>query len=211
MKESNTLIENQYDHKGLYEDILLRLKEHGVNLNNVSRSNVAGVDEFHLRGAEVSNELVAQFDFKNLKVLDVGCGLGGPCRMLADEFNCDVSGVDMSREFIRTAKKLSDLIQHNGKTEFTQGDALNLPYKDGSYDVVWTQHVQMNIEEKLKFYSEISRVLNSKGTLIYYDIFKTDKGEITYPVPWANNKSVSHLGTISKYGNYFKRFKPKSK
>lgn len=68
--------------------------------------------------------------------------------MLADEFNCNVYGIDMSHEFIRTANKLSEIIQLNGKTDFVQGDALNLPYKDGTFDVVWTQHVQMNIEEK---------------------------------------------------------------
>ncbi len=66
--------------------------------------------------------------------------------MLADEFNCNVSGIDMSHEFIRTAQKLSELVELNGTIEFVQGDALDLPFQDGSFDVVWTQHVQMNIE-----------------------------------------------------------------
>ncbi len=196
MNKRNELIEKHYDLPGLFENILKLLNDHGVDLSNISRSDIAGVDEFHLRGAEVSKELVSQFDFKDLKVLDVGCGLGGPCRMLADEFNCNVSGIDMSSEFIRTAKQLSDIIQLNGKIEFIQGDALDLPYEDGSFDVVWTQHVQMNIEDKLQFYSEINRVLDDNGRLIYYDIFKRDKEDVTYPVPWADNVSVSYLGTI---------------
>jgi hypothetical protein len=54
----------------------------------------------------------------------------------------------------------------------------------------------MNIEDKVKFYSEINRVLNDNGTLIYYDIFKRDKEDVTYPVPWADTESVSFLGTI---------------
>ncbi len=196
MNERNTLIENQYDLLGLFEDIVKRLKEQGVDLNHITRSDISGVDEFHLRGAEVSKELVTEFDLKNLNVLDVGCGLGGPCRMLADEFNCNVFGIDMSHEFIRTAQKLSEIIQINGKTEFVQGDALNLPYEDNSFDVVWTQHVQMNIEDKETFYSEINRVLNNNGTLIYYDIFKNVNDDIYYPVPWANDESISFLGTI---------------
>jgi len=191
----NTLIENQYHQPGLFEDIVKRLKEQGIDLNNISRSHIEGVDEFHVRGAEVSKELVGEIDFDGLKVLDVGCGLGGPCRMIADEFNCDVSGIDMSHEFIRTAQRLSQITKLNGTTEFVQGDALHLPYEDASFDVVWTQHVQMNIEDKERFYAEISRVLKSGGSLIYYDIFKKEKGEVNYPVPWANNKSVSFLGT----------------
>ncbi len=197
MNKRNILIENQYILSGLFEDIIKRLKDQDNDLNNISRSDIAGVDEFHLRGVEVTKEIVTEFDFKNLKVLDVGCGLGGPSRMLADEFNCIVSGIDMSHEYIRTAQKLSEIIAHKGTTEFIQGDALRLPYKDSSFDVVWTQHVQMNIEDKMKFYSEINRVLKNNGSLIYYDIFKMNNEDVNYPVPWANNSKVSFLQTIS--------------
>jgi ubiquinone/menaquinone biosynthesis C-methylase UbiE len=204
MKEINIRIENQYHLPGLFEEILDRLKEQGVDLKNITRSNISGVDELHVRGAEVSKELVGQFNINDLRVLDVGCGIGGPSRMLADDYNCIVSGIDMSHEFIRTAQKLTELIKLNGTTEFVQGDALDLPYRDASFDVVWTQHVQMNIENKKKFYSEISRVLKNGGSLIYYDIFKKNKEDVNYPVPWADNKSVSFLGTISNMENILK-------
>lgn len=197
MKERNTLIEDQYHLDGLFEDILARLKEKGLDISNISRSQLAGIDEFHVRGAEVTNELVTDFDFRNLKVLDIGCGLGGPTRMLADEFNCNVSGIDMSREYIRTAQKLSEIVKTNGNTEFVQGDALELPFEDGTFDAAWTQHVQMNIEDKARFYSEINRVLKDEGTFIYYDIFRTGDEDVTYPVPWANDASISFLGTTS--------------
>ena len=124
--------------------------------------------------------------------------------MLADEFNCDVSGIDMSHEFIRTATELSRIIKLNGRIKFVQGDALELPYDDQSFDVVWTQHVQMNIEDKEKFYSEIHRVLKTGGSLVYYDIFKKNKELITYPVPWANDASLSFLGTISNMESILK-------
>ena len=57
-------------------------------------------------------------------VLDVGCGLGGPCRMLADEYNCQVTGLDLSNEYIRTAKELSKLVKLDSKTSFIQGDVI---------------------------------------------------------------------------------------
>ncbi len=204
MKDINTRIENHYHLPGLSEDILNRLKEQNIDLHNVSRNNIAGVDEFHVRGAEVSKELVADININGLKVLDVGCGIGGPCRMLADEFNCNVSGIDMSREFIRTAKQLSEIVELNGSTEFVHGDALNLPYDDNSFDVVWTQHVQMNVENKARFYSEINRVLKDGGKFIYYDIFKKNNGDVNFPVPWANDESVSFLGTVSNMEDILK-------
>jgi len=116
--------------------------------------------------------------------------------MLADEFNCKVTGIDMSHEFVLTARKLSALVGLRDKTEFIQGDALELPFENGSFDVAWTQHVQMNINDKTRFYSEISRVLTDNGRFVYYDIFRTGKDDLDYPVPWANDPSISFLGTI---------------
>ncbi|MEN8202843.1 MAG: methyltransferase domain-containing protein [Bacteroidota bacterium] len=191
-------VEAQYYKPELFEDILNRLDQQEIDLHKVSRSHIGGVDEFHVRGAEVSKELVKGLGLTGSTVLDVGCGIGGPARMLADELDCKVTGIDISEEYIRTAKKLSALVGLKKKTKFIQADALNMPFKDGSFDVVWTQHVQMNIEDKQKFYSEIRRVLKARGMFIYYDIFKLNGQDINYPVPWANDATVSHLATPSE-------------
>ena len=65
----------------------------------------------------------------------------------------------------------------------------------------------MNINDKAKFYSEIERVLTNKGTLIYYDIFMKDNEDVNYPVPWANDASVSFLATITNMDNLLKDLK----
>ena len=193
MENLNKNIENHYLKEELYEDIVNRLKEQDIDLNDVKRSDIAGADEFHVRGAAVSKELANSVDLKGATVLDVGCGLGGPCRMLADEYNCQVTGIDLSNEYIRTAKELSKLVKLDSKTSFIQGDATSLPFDDNSFDVVWTQHVQMNISGKEKLYSEITRVLKVGGHFLYYDIFRKEAGEINYPMPWASNADLSFL------------------
>ena len=53
-------IEIQYHTPELFEDICKRLEQQGVDLKKVSRRHISGVDEFHVRGAEVSNELVKE-------------------------------------------------------------------------------------------------------------------------------------------------------
>ena len=192
-----TSIEAHYYKKGLYEEIVSRLTEMGVDLDKVTRENIKGVDEFHVRGAAVSKELAIAANIKNVRVLDVGCGIGGPCRMLADEFGCMTMGIDLSAEFIRTAKKLSALVGLDDKTAFVHGTATNLPFQDNSYEVVWTQHVQMNVADKATFYGEIDRVLTDGGTFIYYDIFKSGSSPIAYPVPWAGTEEISFLAEAS--------------
>ena len=186
-------IERHYYKKGLFEEIIGRLKEKGIDLASVKRSDIAAVDEFHVRGAAVSKELAREIDMHRLDVLDIGCGLGGACRMLADEFNCTVTGIDLSREYIRTARALSKLVKIDHKTIFKVGDAVDLPFGDQVFDVVWTQHVQMNVPDKKKFYSEITRVLKSQGHFLYYDIFKNNDREVTYPMPWASSADHSFL------------------
>ena len=193
MNHLNQTIKAHYYKEGLFDEIVKRLEVQNIDLGKLTRFDLKGVDEFHVRGAEVSKELANYIDLKGAHVLDVGCGIGGPSRMLADEFNCTVTGIDLSAEFIRTATKFSKLLNLNDRTTFIQGDACDLPFKDDVFDVVWTQHVQMNILDKNKFYSEIERVLRPKGHFIYYDIFENEDSEVTYPMPWANTKEQSFL------------------
>lgn len=193
MENLNQNIENHYLKEELYEDIVNRLIEQEIDINEVKRSDIAGADEFHVRGAAVSKELAESINLEGVTVLDVGCGLGGPCRMLADEYNCQATGIDLSNEYIRTAKKLSKLVKLDSKTSFVQGDATSLPFGDNMFDVVWTQHVQMNIPDKEKLYSEISRVLKPGGHFLYYDILKKEEGEVNYPMPWASTSDMSFL------------------
>ena len=182
MSELNQTIEKHYLKEGLYEDIVQRLSEMEKDLENITREDIAGVDEFHVRGAAVSKELAESIDLNDKSVLDIGCGLGGPCRMLADTYNCLTTGIDLSNEYIRTAQKLSQLVKLESKTSFVQGDATSLPFDDQSFDVVWTQHVQMNVPDKQKFYSEVKRVLKTGGFFLYYDILKNNDESVSYPM-----------------------------
>lgn len=195
MEALHTLIENHYHTPGLLESITKRLEEQEIDMDNVYRGHISGVDEFHVRGAEVSRELANEAGLLGSSVLDVGCGIGGPARMLAAEYCCEVTGIDLSHEYIRTAKGLSELVGLQDRTEYLQSNALDLPFKKETFDVVWTQHVQMNIRNKSRFYSEIERVLRSRGWFIYYDILSTGYGNVSYPVPWASDASVSFLSS----------------
>lgn len=132
-----------------------------------------------------------------MAVLDVGSGLGGPARILAEEFGCMVTGIDLTPVYVEIAGKLSQLVGLQHQTRFQVASALELPFAGESFDRVWTQHVQMNIEDKPALYRELKRVLIPGGRLIFYDIFKGTTKGVIYPTPWSDRGFNSHLFHIS--------------
>jgi SAM-dependent methyltransferase len=185
-----------YAHDRLYEMIIQALAGAGITAKKISRKDIAPIDEFHVRGQEVSHELAAAAGLQpGMRILDAGCGLGGACRMLADEYNCDVTGIDITGDYIRTAQQLSAITGLQQATRFVQGSVLALPFTNNTFDIVWTQHVQMNIADKKTFYAEIQRVLTNGGRFIYYDILSNDHLPVHFPVPWATDAELSFLMT----------------
>jgi ubiquinone/menaquinone biosynthesis C-methylase UbiE len=189
-------IEAHYSHDHLYETIVQVLARAGITADKISRKDIAAIDEFHVRGQEVSHELAAAAGLQSgMRILDAGCGLGGACRMLAEAYDCDVTGIDITGDYIRTAQRLSALTGLQHATRFIQGSVVALPFNNKSFDIVWTQHVQMNIADKKTFYAEIHRVLTTGGRFIYYDILSHDHLPVHFPVPWASDANMSFLIT----------------
>jgi SAM-dependent methyltransferase len=124
------------------------------------------------------------------RVLDVGCGIGGPARHLAS-MGAVVTGIDLTPAFCAAARTLNE--RAGVDIDIRQGSALALPWDDGTFDVVWTQHVTMNIEDKAGVYREARRVLREGGRLAFFDVIAGPNQPIHLPVPWADDASISFL------------------
>jgi ubiquinone/menaquinone biosynthesis C-methylase UbiE len=96
---------------------------------------------------------------------------------------------------------LSDRIGLSELVDYRQGDATNLPFPDASFDIVWTEHVAMNIPDKPELYREMHRVLKPGGTLAIYDILAGPSGPVLFPVPWARTSESSFLATPDELRN----------
>ncbi len=157
-------------------------------------ADLAPLDQFHLRGAAATEELAALAGVAaGLEVLDVGSGVGGPARFLAANFGCRVTGIDWSAEYCRIATSLTELVGLGGQVRFRAGDASYLPFPDASFDLVWTQHVVMNIADRARLYAEMHRVLRPGGKLAMYDVVSGDGTPVRFPVPWARLPANSFL------------------
>jgi len=174
--------------------ILDAIEKMGISKADISRKHSSSFDEFHVRGKAISEELFSQLVMnRDYQILDLGCGLGGTCRMIAEKYDCMVHGIDYSEQHIETANSLSKLVGLSDQTLFKQGDATNLPYPSNQFDLIITQHVQMCIEDKQKLYSEVKRVLKKGGSFIYYDVLRMSEDSVNYPLPWVDDKANNHL------------------
>lgn len=187
-------VERHYTRGAILESIDRALRQAGKDPLRIAPPDLAPVDQFHTRGREATIELAQRVDWKpGLRVLDVGSGLGGSARFLAVEYGCDVTGVDLTAEYVDVANTLAQRVGLADRVKFRQANALALPFDDASFDVVWTEHVQMNIPDKRAFYGEISRVLAPRGRLLFHDVFEGDGAPLRFPVPWASEPSISFL------------------
>lgn len=193
---TDSRVEEHYTHRDLAAAIFDALAAAGKDVNNLTLQDLAPVDEFHVRGQEATAELAraARLD-ATMHVLDVGSGVGGPSRYLAAEFGCRVTGLDLTEEYCRTAQVLADRIGLGDRILYRQGNALNMPFDAESFEVAWTQHTAMNIEDKSSMYSEMWRVVKRGGLIAIYDILAGDSGPVHFPVPWAREPSISFLAT----------------
>ncbi len=189
MTESSTIIKH-YARPNLAADILRH-----VGKDRPEAGAFSFCDEFHIGGRRATEYLAGKLGIaKGMKVLDIGCGLGGPARTVAALTGAHVTGIDITPDYIDAARSLSAACGLADVTDFHLGDACALPFSDGAFPVAYTIHVAMNIADKARFYAEAARVVVPGGMFGLYDIL--GGGFMKYPLPWAPSSQCSHLVTI---------------
>jgi cyclopropane fatty-acyl-phospholipid synthase-like methyltransferase len=184
-------IREHYGRNGLKEAILTALGQNAKHVDSVTRDDLLALDEFHIRGRKATQELAERVGLHGgMKVLDIGCGIGGPARTLAAEFGCHVTGVDIIEEYCETATFLSRHLGLSDKVEFRCADISTLPCDNGDYDVVWSQHVLINVVDKSRLFREIRRVLRPRGIYAFFEICAGSVEPPHFPVPWASDQNI---------------------
>jgi SAM-dependent methyltransferase len=194
MTDHPSRVEEHYTRQDLGQVILAALKAAGKDIDHLTPDDLAPVDEFHggQRPATVRlAELVGLTGSE--RVLDVGSGIGGPSRFLASRYGCQVEGVDLTAEFVRVAEMLTRLTGLTGKVGYRQGSALDLPFEEATFDIVWSQNAAMNIADRERLYAEMYRVLKPGGRLALQEVAAGEGGSPHYPVPWARDPGISFL------------------
>jgi sarcosine/dimethylglycine N-methyltransferase len=188
-------LQTHYSARGIEARILAGIRAAGLNPEQrLSPEELGALDHFHTGGLRASRELleVAQIRADD-RVLDIGAGLAGSARLLATSVGCRVDCIEMSPDYCVGAVLLNRLTGLEDRIEVHEGSALELPFADDSFDVVWMQNVGMNIADKRTLYAEISRVLKPGGRYAFQEMTAGKVATSYFPLPWAAEPADNFL------------------
>jgi len=187
-KNNTQNIKDHWEREDLSQAIREALIESGKDLSTLTLDDLAPFDQFHGGGIHFTKRLANLAELKSgMNVLDVGGGLGGPARTLAFEFGCHITVVDLTDSYVQAGRMLTELMGLSDRVTHQLGDALDLPFDDNSFDVVWTQNSGMNIADKESLYAGFHRLIRPNGLLAIQEPMSGPNPPAIFPVMWSRD------------------------
>jgi len=135
-----------------------------------------GTDDDLEMATERLTDLMADFAApEGARVLDVGCGVGGPATHLAQRFGWHITGISISPVGIETAKQKAAESDVAERLDFRIGDAMDLDFAADSFDVVWAMESSHLMPDKARLVSECHRVVKPGGTVVLCDLMLEER------------------------------------
>lgn len=162
-------------------------------------------EQIHSGGPETTDELANALGLqKGMVVCDLCSALGAPARQIVKKYGVTVKGIDMTKTMIEKARARTKEAGLADKIEFHEGNVMDLPYEDESFDIVWAQEAWCYVTDKDKLIKEAYRVLKPGGKMGFTDWIIT--GEITEAElsPLYDTMSFPYMETFQGYQQLLK-------
>lgn len=201
----NAKITEHYTHRDQgAKDIIAQARATAADPQNLTIKDLRRYDDMHVGGYYATHHFIPKLALTaGMKVLDIGCGIGGPARYAAETFSAHVTGIDLTPSYKEIAEALSHAVGLCDETTFITGSATDMPFDDAQFDAAYTMHVGMNIANKSALYSETARVLKAGATFGVYDTLCTNPDtSLAYPLPWAKDIDSSFLLSLDELSDH---------
>jgi len=131
-------------------------------------------DQIHVGGAQETDILAQKAGITaGSHVLDVCSALGGPARHLASKYGCQVTGLDATQRMYEEAIRRTAEVGLADKIVYKLGNALDMPFRADTFDVVWGQDAWCYITDKGRLIEECARVVKPGGAVAFTDWLET--------------------------------------
>jgi sterol 24-C-methyltransferase len=110
-----------------------------------------------------------------MRVLDVGCGVGGPMRNMAEFSGASIDGITINQYQVNIGNKYNEMRGLAKTCKLTRGDFQNLPWADGTFDAAYEIEATCHSPNRVITFSGVNRVLKPNGLFAGYEWVMTDK------------------------------------
>lgn len=127
-------------------------------------------DHIHVGGEAETKRLADKLKIdKNTYLLDVCSALGGPARYIAKNYGSKIVGLDITETMLRKAQERTEADGLTDLIEYRRGNALDIPERSNTFDVVWGQDAWCYITSKERLIEEVVRVCKPGGKIGFTD------------------------------------------
>ena len=142
------------------------------------------------------------------RVLDIGCGSGGPARFMAQNVGCHVTGIDFNGAGIRAGQAIVEQAGLNNQVDFQCADIRSgLPFPDAAFDAIVSIDVMCHLVDRRSILGEWNRVLQIGGRMLYTDpvvvtglvskdefAIRSSTGDFVFGPPGVNETLIREAG-----------------
>ncbi|VBB74096.1 Putative SAM-dependent methyltransferases [Podospora comata] len=129
-----------------------------------------------------------------MKVLDLGCGIGGPARTITKAIGCKIIGITNNAWHVERGTQLSKQAGLEGKVTIVQGNFVKLPFEDESFDAAYSVESLCYAPDPAEVYREIKRILKPGAPFTFHDFAMTKKFD-------ENNTEHAKIRNWVEFGN----------
>ncbi|MHA2304191.1 MAG: class I SAM-dependent methyltransferase [Candidatus Hodarchaeales archaeon] len=127
-------------------------------------------DQIHVGGEAETKRLAEKLGVsEKTYLLDVCSALGGPARYLAKNYETKIVGLDITKTMLKKAQERTEAEKLTNLIEYRFGNALDIPEKSNTFDVVWGQDAWCYITSKKRLIEEVVRVSKQGGKIGFTD------------------------------------------
>jgi SAM-dependent methyltransferase len=148
--------------------ILAKLEAARGTLEGLRPEDLFAHDQDHYGGLAANDALAlaARIGIGS-KVVDLCAGLGGPARYLAHRYGAIVTGIELTPARVAGAAELSRRVGLDGQVRVLEGNVMDLPLPDASFDAVISQEALLHVPDIARAFTEAYRVLRPGGRIAF--------------------------------------------
>lgn len=203
MSNYDLIVRNHWINRDNYKKLMATLERGGASVDDLDIDRLSPRDQMHAGLLDATKTFVDWIGLKpGSSVLDLGSGLGGSARFLASAYNAAVTAIDFCPELNEAAARIT---RHLGLEDMVEHLCMDVTapcdLKTGGFDLVWIQHVDMQVANKSELYACAARHLIQGGRVVWHDWLAGPGGPVIWPLFWSADGEISFLADREEFTN----------